>query len=492
MDLTHKDIRPAATSVATNSSTPGAIHIGASSVQGHSKAAMPMTDEQIKRSAARKDRIVSRTPLSRSIDAVPMTDEQLKPAASSVVTNAPTPGAVHVDASSVQGQQAFQNAKALAGGPSYYPEDRQLQQLPSSLEQESASSKRVAGKSHDEKADEKWKQSGQAKKKTSQSHDMDAVAIADAKSKRGAARKERVVSKTAPSHAMDTAPMTDEQIKRNAARKDRIVSRATPSPDSMDDLSVADQNLKRGAARKNRIASRSPLSEDAKQEEVEQDQYEDELTPGAVQVSGIDAVDSIGGEEDDGLTTADKDEHSAGRGDKEDNSTFFEATDLQHELSAVTSATTTIVEAQLVEENEREQLEEELRGNLEEEFRQKIHDEQIGQVAQAEVVEDDGSKTRRRPLRWACSIVILLAIILGSVLGTRDTSSNAVSVLIATAAPSVAPLNNSLCAEALPIMLGDGVIEDSLENAIEQVVVFCEFPDQPADSQRGLWYKVRG
>ena len=44
-------------------------------------------------------------------------------------------------------------------------------------------------------------------------------------------------------------------------------------------------------------------------------------------------------------------------------------------------------------------------------------------------------------------------------------------------------LNNSLCDEAHLIVLGDDVIVASLENAIKQVVVFCESPDQYADSQ---------
>jgi hypothetical protein len=52
-------------------------------------------------------------------------------------------------------------------------------------------------------------------------------------------------------------------------------------------------------------------------------------------------------------------------------------------------------------------------------------------------------------------------------------------------------LNNSLCEEPLPTILGDDGVEGSLQSAIEQVVVFCEFPDQPSDIQPGLWYNVR-
>jgi hypothetical protein len=53
-------------------------------------------------------------------------------------------------------------------------------------------------------------------------------------------------------------------------------------------------------------------------------------------------------------------------------------------------------------------------------------------------------------------------------------------------------LNNSFCEESLPIILGDDGFGGFLQDAIEQVVVFCEDPDQPSDSQPGLWYNVRG
>ena len=469
MEFTNKAFKPAGSSIATKASTPGAVSIDPSSMKGQQ--------------AFHKTKGVTDGPSYYPEDQDP------KPAGTSIAsTKAITPGAVSIDPSSMKGQQAFHKTKGVTDGPSFYPEDCKLQQLPSDLEEESASSKRAARMSQDEKSNEKLKQSGQAEKKTTQSHSTRAVAIADEKSKRRAARTERIVSKNTSSRSMDAVPMTDEKLKRSAARTERIASKNTLRR-SMDPVPMTDEKLKRSAARKDRIASRSSSSEDTKQE-VEQDQDVENMTPGAVQVSGMDSMDSTGDDQNDGLTRADNGVHSAGRGDEEDgltitleqNSTFGGATDLQHETSAVTLSTTTIVEAQLVEENEREQLEEELR--------QKLLDEQMGQVAQAEVVQDDAYKTRRRPLRWACSIVILLAIILGSVLGTRGTSSNAVSVL-ATTAPSVAPLNNSLCEEALPLTLGGGAIEDSLENAMEQVVVFCEFPDQPSDSQPGLWYKVR-
>ena len=371
------------------------------------------------------------------------TSKNTKPAAISVATNASTPGAAHVGASSARGQQAFQKTKDLTEGPKYFMEDHQLQQLPSTLEQESMSSKRGAGKSHDEKSDEKWKQSGQAKKKTTQSHSMDAVVIADEKSKRRAARKERIVS-------------------------------------------------------------RSPLAEDQK-EEVEQYQDVENLTPGAVQVSGMYSMDSTGGDKEDGRTRIDNDS----------------SRDLQYKTNREESARISrmIIEAQLVREENTAQLAQYEREQIQQETRQEVLGE-IGEVAQAEVVEDDGSQTRRRTCLCACTFVILLAIILGSVLGTRDNSSNTISVPETTTPtispvpsetpsttpslrpslsmkpsqiPTAAPLNNSICEEAHIIGLGGAAIEASLQDATEQVVVFCEFPDQqPSDSQPGLWYKVRG
>ena len=105
-------------------------------------------------------------------------------------------------------------------------------------------------------------------------------------------------------------------------------------------------------------------------EQDDQDEDDEHATPGAVRVPGMDC---------------------AGRGDEEDG------------LTIISEQSSTVV-AQLVEENEREQLEEELRQKLEEELRQKLHEEQTGQVARAEIVEDDGTNTRR----VRCSSLVLL------------------------------------------------------------------------------------
>ena len=340
--------------------------------------------------------------------------QDTKPAATSVANNASTPGAVHVDASSVKGQQALQKTKGSSGGPKYCPEGNQKQT--SGLEHDSVSSKRAIGQWHDDK---KVKQHGKSKK-------IDVVDSADEKlTKSGTTRSQRQEN-----------------------RRARILSRTLPE----------DANL--------------PSVHDQDEDQDGQDQDDEDVAPGAVRVPGVD---------------------SAGRGDEEDELTkpltIVGATDLQHETSALVS-TRTIVEAKLVEENEREQMEEELRQKLEEELRQKIHEEQMGQVAQADIVEDDSTSTRRRALLGTGIVVILFAIILGTVFGTTNTSRNAESVT-ETKAPTGAPLN-SLCEEAHMIGLGDAAIEASLQNAIEQVVVSCEFPEQRSDSKPGLWCKVRG
>ena len=471
MDFNKKDMKPAATSVATIASNPNDVHIAASSMKGQQ--------------AFQKTKDLTDGPKYYLEDdekpTIDNTDKDNNPQVSFFSTSYSTPGAVPVDALSMKGQQASQKTKDLSDGLSYNLEDDKKL---SNLEQDSISSKRAIRQYHD---DREVKQHGKSKK-------ADTVDITgEHLKKNGTARSERQENHTAQILAR-TLPENTKPPSVTRRYGEAMMKTSTCTDSNFTDVvDITDEQLKKNAtgSRADRQAHRrarflsQTFPQDTKppsfhDQVQDEDEDEDDATPGAVRVSGM---------------------HSAGRGDEEDgqtitseqNSTFGGATDLQHETSTVASSTRMIVEAQLVEENEREQLEEELRQNLEEELRQKIHEEERGQVAQAEVVQDDGSKTRRRALLCAGSVVILLAIILGSVLGTRDTSSrpNAVSVP-ATTAPSVARLNNSLCGEALPIMLGGGAIEDSLENAIEQVVTFCDFPNQPSDSQRGLWFKVRG
>jgi hypothetical protein len=222
-------------------------------------------------------------------------------------------------------------------------------------------------------------------------------------------------------------------------------------------------------------------------EQDEEDHDEENPTPGAVRVSGVNSRDSTGIQEDD---------------------IKMAAVETIQEKSA-----RLIVEAHLVVEEDTERVAQQEREQIEEEARQKILGE-IGQVMQAEIVEDDGTKSRRRVLLCIGIMVIIMAVILGSVLATRDTSSNTISIKetmtptvssvpsetlseIPTFRPSPSPsmkpslLNNSLCEEPLPIILGDDGVAGSLQSAIEQVVVFCEDPYERSEIQPGLWYNVR-
>jgi hypothetical protein len=159
----------------------------------------------------------------------------------------------------------------------------------------------------------------------------------------------------------------EEKLKHNGiAKKKTFRKRAT--------------RLDRQENRSDRIMSRQSSGEETQPPGAfpsqEDDQDDEEETLGALRVPGMDSTDRDGDEED-GLT----------------------ATDLRHERSAAESTSMT-VEAQLVEENEREQHEEELR--------QQFLGE-LGQVGQqAEVVEEDnGSKTRRRALLYSGIVVVL-------------------------------------------------------------------------------------
>jgi hypothetical protein len=104
--------------------------------------------------------------------------------------------------------------------------------------------------------------------------------------------------------------------------------------------------------------------------------------------------------------------------------------------------------------------------NIEEEAQQRIL-RASGQVEQAEVLEDDGSQSRRRTLLYTGITVILSRIIIGSALGTRDTSPSE-----ATMAPTVTPFgDDSLCGEVHPPFLIGGAVVASLRNGISRFLL---------------------
>ena len=89
-------------------------------------------------------------------------------------------------------------------------------------------------------------------------------------------------------------------------------------------------------------------------------------------------------------------------------------------------------------------------------------------------------------------MVIVVAIIIASVLATRDDSPDPAPAPSEKATSAPTALDNNICEEAHPITLGGSAISSSLDNASEQLVVFCEDPDRSDVFQPGLWYKVRG
>ena len=213
---------------------------------------------------------------------------------------------------------------------------------------------------------------------------------------------------------------------------------------------------KRQENRRNRIAARAPTEdinpptiplgmergEPYKCDQAEdEDECEEDETPGAVRVPGINAT-----------------------GVAEDDITIITAEETNEAISSSTSSLPNIV-AHIVDE-----------------------------VPQAEIVLDEvkddsntNTQTRRRVLLRRTDIVIIMLaiIILGAVFGT-------IRSLRTSASPSIAPLNNSLCEEPLPIMLGGFATAVSLQDAGLQSVDFCDDELKQARFQPGLWYTVRG
>jgi IgA-specific serine endopeptidase len=148
--------------------------------QGKAKK-QTLTDEKIKERAARaerqenrRERIVART-----------AGEATKTAAKNV---SPSQEAEKDHVSSMKGKKK----NNLTSGPSYYPEDDQPLQLPSSFELESVSSEIAAAKSRNEKAEAKLKHKSKAKKLTSTEKQIKSAACSDKQKN----RRDRIVART--------------------------------------------------------------------------------------------------------------------------------------------------------------------------------------------------------------------------------------------------------------------------------------------------------
>jgi hypothetical protein len=387
------------------------------------------------------------------------TNKDTKQAATSVATSASTQGAVPFDASSMKGQQALQKTKVLTDGPSYYPEDHQHQQLPGAVPVDASSMK-----------------GQQALQKTQALTNGPSYYPEDHQLLPSSLEQDLVSSKRAVAGKPQNEK-SDELKKSGNAKKETRQS-----------LSISEKRVKRISARSDRQENRRSRTTGSQAS-----------APGAIRAS----MNSTGSDQENSFRSAEEDSSS----------------DLQFETENTVESTDMILKAQLVLEEDTELLTQNEREKIRKEARQSVIGE-MGHVAQAEVVEDDGSNTRRRALLCSGIMVILLAIIiLGSVLGTRDASSSqsAISVPATTAPtissapsespslrpsaspslkpsqiPTVSPLDNNLCEEAHPIFLRDAVTFASLENADIQGKMFCEIFNSPFYSLPGLWYKVRG
>jgi hypothetical protein len=265
----------------------------------------------------------------------------------------------------------------FTSGPSYYPEDDEEQQLAARrLEQESAvSNERAAAKSRNEKADAKLKQEGKAKQQTTSTDEKLKRA---ARSDRHQDRRERMVARTTgevtkpptKTTTTDVMSIADEKLEKRAARSDRQENRR-----------------ERMVARTTGEVTKPPTKSVPPSQEVEQD-YEDkdEDNPGAVWVSGEYSMYSAPAVQE-GEFAMEREDSTSSRMDG----------------SQKAMSSHMILEAKLVAEEDTEGP--------------------MGQVAHAEIVKDDGSRSRRRAVLCAAIVGILSAIILGILLGKKDNTS---------------------------------------------------------------------
>jgi hypothetical protein len=233
---------------------------------------------------------------------------------------------------------------------------------------------------------------------------------------------------------------------------------------------IADGELKSRSQRQenrwSRISSRT-LQEDttpppsiSPSQDLEQDRVdEDEENPGAARVAGMNSIDSPAVPEDD---------------------LAMERVDSTSRMDGMRNER--ISTAHLVAEEDTEMVAQQERGTIEEEARQQLLGE-MGKVERAEVVEDDGSKPRRRAFLCAAMVVILSAIILGSVLGTRDNTSPNIHYSSVDKDSCVNAFGPITRAEVIPGSTSSGATVD-----IE--APSCGSASEPTTS--GVWYNIIG
>jgi hypothetical protein len=269
---------------------------------------------------------------------------------------------------------------------------------------------------------------------------------ADAKS-----RNEKAEAKLKQEGKAKKQRITDEKLKRAARsdrhqenRRERVVARTT------------------GEVTKSPTKSVSPSQEQAKHYHEDKDVE----NPGAVRVAGMNSVDSPAVQEDD-LTMEIEDSTSCMGG-----------------MNEAIPRTRMLLEAQLVVEEDTERVAQQERENIEE-LRQQFIGE-MGQVAQAEVVEDDGSKPRRRRILICATIVVILAaIILGVVLGTRDNTSP-------KSLNTISMVDNDSCDNSFGPINRAGFIPGSTSNGatVDIEAPSCGSASEP--TAPGVWYNITG
>ena len=146
----------APTSVATSTINPtaGAVSLQESSMHGQQDfQKITSTDGPMYSPEDHQQSLSPRTP-REDTKPPPVSAMNAKQAPTYVTNSTSTPGALHIDVSSMKDPQAFQKS-TLSDSPMYYPDN--LQQVPLYLEQDSVSSERRAGRSPTENADETLK-----------------------------------------------------------------------------------------------------------------------------------------------------------------------------------------------------------------------------------------------------------------------------------------------------------------------------------------------
>jgi hypothetical protein len=417
------------------------------------------------------------------------TNKDKQPAASVATSNI----------TSMKGQKDYQKT-GLTDGPTFCPED--LQPLPSSLEEELVSSSERA-------ANEKLKQYGTAKKRSASNSEKASKRETHSPTRQDD-RRDRIVSRQQEQNIQDEpdedgvtrpgairiSPMTSNNSTDAQGQKDYQKKGLTDGPtycpedlqplpsrleeelgssseratnEKLKQYGTAEKTITSDSEKASKRETHSSTRQDDRRDRIvsrQQEQNnrdepdEDGVTrPGAIRISPMTSNNSAGvqegnpDEEDDPLTMAEE--------GLTNHTVLLGETNNQRSISILLEAQLVNGEATeelMVDQRVRKQIQQEM-GQVSKKVREEIEQE-MGRVAQAEVVEDNGSKTlgRRALLGTGIIMVILSGVIIGIVIGTRDTSSSS--------AISPAPLTT---ATMFPDIAAE-VVANSCENAFGPII----------------------